>query len=158
MKILSLAAIAATIISSSAWAQAPVDVSVTNAWARATVPQQKATGAFMQIKSNADARIVEVKSKVAGTAEIHEMKMDGDVMRMRAVPSLALPAGRAVDLAPGGYHVMLTELKEQLKAGDSIALTMTVETADGKRRDVELQVPVRALGAAASAPQGAHKH
>ena len=95
-------------------------VSVKEPWVRATVAQQKATGAFMQITSAQDARLVEAKSPVAGVVEVHEMVMEKDVMKMRAVPGLDLPAGKSIELKPGGYHVMLMDLKQQMKVGDSV--------------------------------------
>ena len=94
-------------------------------------------------------------SPVAGTVEIHEMKMEGDVMRMRAVSELALPAGQAVALKPGGYHVMLLDLKQALKAGDSVPVTLVVEGVDKKRETIEIKAAVRA---AAPAPAHEHKH
>src|SRR5260221_175469 len=77
------------------------------AWARASVPGQQATGAFMRLTAEEPLRLVGVESPAAGLAEVHEMKMEGDVMRMRAIDGLDLPKGVAVDLKPGGYHVML---------------------------------------------------
>jgi len=126
---------------------------VTDPWVRGTVAQQKATGMFAQITSAQGGRLVSASSPVAGVAEIHEMKMEGDVMRMRAITALDLPAGKAVSLKPGGYHVMLLDLKQPLKAGDSVPVTLVVEGTDKKRETIELKVPVRALAAAA-----AHKH
>ena len=117
---------------------------------RATVAQQKATGAFMRITAPADSRVLQVQSPVAGVAEIHEMKMEGDVMRMRAVSALPLPAGQAVELKPGGYHVMLMDLKQAMTPGDTVPVTLVVEGKDGKKETLELKVPVRPLGAAAS--------
>src|SRR5260221_6272320 len=86
---------------------ASAEVIGTDAWVRGTVPGQKGTGAFMQLKSPADMTLVGVASPAAKVAEIHEMAKDGNVMRMRAVDKLALPAGKSVDLKPGGYHLML---------------------------------------------------
>jgi len=126
---------------------------VTDPWVRGTVAQQKATGMFAQITSAQGGRLVSASSPVAGVVEIHEMKMEGDVMRMRAITALDLPAGKAVSLKPGGYHVMLLDLKQPLKAGDSVPVTLVVEGTDKKRETIELKVPVRALAAAA-----AHKH
>jgi len=126
---------------------------VTDPWVRGTVAQQKATGMFAQITSAQGGRLVSASSPVAGVAEIHEMKMEGDVMRMRAITALDLPAGKAVSLKPGGYHVMLLDLKQPLKAGDSVPVTLVVEGTDKKRETIELKVPVRSLAAAA-----AHKH
>lgn len=133
---------------------AQADVTVKEPWVRATVTQQKATGAFMTLTSSTDARLISATSPAAGVVEVHEMAMDGDVMRMRAVPQLELPAGKAVDLKPGGYHVMLMALKQPLKAGDTVPLTLVVEGKGGQRQTVEVKAPVRALGGAMSE----HKH
>jgi copper(I)-binding protein len=124
-----------------AWAQ----VSVSEAWVRSTVPQQTSSGAFMQLASPTPARLVEVRSPVAGVVEIHEMTMEGDVMRMRAVSGVDLPAGQKTELGPGGHHVMLMSLKQQLKAGDTVPLTLVFEGQDKKRQVVELRAPVRPL-------------
>lgn len=139
-------------------AAAQAQVSVKDAWVRATVPQQKSTGAFMQLTSAKDARLVEARSPAAGVAEVHEMAMVDQVMKMRAVPALELPAGKAVELKPGGYHVMLMDLKGQLKDGDMVPLTLVVEGRDGTRQTLELKVPVRPLNAAAQKDmsQGGH--
>ena len=123
---------------------------VKDPWVRGTVAQQKATGAFMQLTSAQGGKLVSAKSPVAGVVEIHEMAMEGSVMKMRAVPGLDLPAGKAVDLKPGGYHVMLMDLKQQLKEGESVPLTLVVEAKDGKRETLEVKAPVKALSAGAN--------
>lgn len=145
MKTLPLIAAALfTLAAGSACAQ----TTVKDAWVRATVPQQQASGLFAEITSAKGGRLVAVSSPVAGVVEIHEMAMDGNVMKMRALPDgLPLPAGQAVMLKPGGYHVMLMGLKQQLKAGDKIPFTLTVEDADKTRETVKIEAPVRALGA-----------
>ena len=121
-------------------------VTVKDPWVRATVPATKATGAFMHITSVQDARLVEVRSPVAGIIEIHEMTMDKDVMKMRALPDgLALPAGKPVELKAGGYHVMLMDLKQQMKEGDVVALTLVIEGKDKKRTTIEVKAPVKSL-------------
>jgi periplasmic copper chaperone A len=136
-----------------AWSMgAHAQVTVKDAWVRATVPQQVATGAFMQIVSAGEARLVEVRSSVAGVVQIHEMSMQGDVMKMHAVPGVELPAGKPVDLKPGGYHVMLMDLKQPLKAGDTVPLTLVVEGKDKKRETVDVKATVRQLNAAGAAP------
>ncbi len=124
-------------------------VAVKDAWVRGTVAQQKTTGAFMQLTSPVDAKVVAAQSAAAAIVEIHEMRMEGGVMRMRAVPALELPANRAVDLKPGGYHVMLVDLKKPLAVGDTVTITLTVETADGKRSTLDVAAPVRPLTGAA---------
>jgi copper(I)-binding protein len=127
-------------------------VAVKDAWIRATVPQQRSTGAFMQLTAPAPARLVQVRSAAADAVEIHEMAMAGDVMQMRQVQAIELPAGKAVELKPGGYHIMLMGLKRQVKAGDSVPLTLVFEGADQQRQTLDLQVPVRPLGAGAASP------
>lgn len=125
---------------------AQAQTTVTDAWARGTVPQQQGTGAFMRITSASGGRLVGVASPVAGIAEIHEMKMEGGVMKMAAIPSLELPAGQPVELKPGGYHLMLMGLKQQLKGGETLPLTLTIEAKDGRKETLELKLPIRALG------------
>ncbi|CDG82054.1 copper chaperone PCu(A)C [Janthinobacterium agaricidamnosum] len=120
-------------------------VTVTAPWIRATVPQAKSTGAFMQLVARQDARLVEVHAEVAGSAEIHQMEMNGTVMKMHAVPGLDLPAGKTVNLASGAYHIMLLNLKRQLKEGDNVPLTLVVEDQNKKRASIALSVPVKAL-------------
>ena len=122
--------------------------SVTDAWVRGTVAQQKATGAFMQITSAQGGRLVAVSSPVAGVAEIHQMSMSGNVMNMQAIAGLDLPGGKTIRLEPGGYHVMLMDLKEQMKDGEVVPLTLVVEGKDGKRETIEVKAKVRALGGA----------
>lgn len=119
---------------------------VADAWVRGTVPQQQASGAFMRITSAEGGKLVAVTSPVAATVEVHEMKMDGGVMKMGAVPSLELPAGQAVELKPGGYHVMLMGLKHQLKGGDQVPLTLTIEGKGGQKETLQVTAPVKALG------------
>jgi copper(I)-binding protein len=128
-------------------------VDVRDAWARATVPGQKASGAFMTLIATQNTRLVGVSSPVAGVAELHEMTMEGDVMKMRAITGLDLPAGRAVELRPGGYHLMLMNLKTALRPDQRIPVTLQFKNAQGQDSRLELQVPVRAMGAA-SAPAG----
>lgn len=120
-------------------------VSVSDPWVRATVPQQKVAGAFMQLKSAKPVKLVGVKTPVAGRVELHQMAMEGQTMRMRAVESIELPAGQTVNLASGGYHVMLFELRRQLKEGEQVPLTLTVVDAAGKRAEVAVSAPVRPL-------------
>jgi len=133
--------VACSLLSASVFAQ----VTVSDPWVRATVPAQKATGAFMRVQSPTAARLVGVQADVAGRAELHEMAMDGQTMRMRRVASIELPAGKPVNLASGGYHVMLFDLKRQVKEGESVAVTLSVQDAAGKQQDVKVSVPVRPL-------------
>ena len=149
-----LAAAACALITLPALAQ----TSVKEPWVRGTVAQQKATGAFMQITSTGGGKLLSVSSPAAGVVEVHEMAMDGNTMRMRALPALDLPAGKAVELKPGGYHVMLMDLKAPLKAGDTVDLSLLIEAADGKLETLLVKAPVRALGAASGGAMAGHKH
>ena len=140
-----------------AWAQVKID----EPWARATVPGQKATGVFMKLTATQASQLVGVSSPVAGVAEVHEMKMDGNVMKMSAVPAIDLPAGKSVSLQPGGYHVMLMDLKAPLAKDSSVSLTLKFKDSKGVLSQQELKLPVKEMthglgkdGAAGSA----HKH
>ena len=132
---------------------AQAQTTVKEAWIRGTVAQQKATGMFAQITSASGGKLVSASSPVAGVVEIHEMVMDKDLMKMRAINGLELPAGKAVELKPGGYHVMLMQLKQQLKEGDSVPVTLVIQGKDGKQESVEVKAPMKALNAAPD-----HKH
>jgi periplasmic copper chaperone A len=136
---------------------ASAQVTVKDAWVRATVPQQKATAAFMQLTATQDSKLVSVSSPGVPVVEVHEMRVEAGVMKMRAIPSLALPAGKGVALTPGGYHVMLMNLKQTMKAGDAVPLYLLVENAAGKRETIEVKAEVRAVGTASSRPDE-HKH
>jgi periplasmic copper chaperone A len=129
------------------------NVTIEGAWARATVPGQQATGAFMKLTAKEGARLVAVTSPVAGVAEVHEMKMDGDVMKMRAVAGIDLPAGKAVELKPGGYHVMLMDLKAPLAKDSTVALTLVLQDAQGRQTRQAVQLPVHT-----GVPAAAHRH
>lgn len=122
-------------------------VTVGEPWVRATVAAQKATGAFMTLTSTQPTKLVGVSSPAAGTVEVHEMKMENDMMRMRQLPALDLPAGQTVKLAPGGYHLMLLDLKQPLKDGDKIPLTLEFEDAKKVRSKVVVDAPVKPLTA-----------
>jgi copper(I)-binding protein len=129
-------------VSSVARAQS---VEVKDTWVRGTVPAQKVTGAFMEITGKKAVRLVSVESPVAASAEIHHMAMQNGVMKMSPVDSIDVPVGKTVKLAPGGYHVMLMGLKQQMKAGDRVPLKLTFELVDKKRESLELSVEVRDL-------------
>jgi periplasmic copper chaperone A len=129
-------------------------VEVKNAWVRATVQGQKATGAFMQITAPAANTLISVSTPVAGVAEVHEMKMDGDVMRMRPLAKgLELPAGKAVQLQPGGYHLMLMDLKLPLQKDTTIPVTLTLQDSKGVQSTQDMRVPVLT-----AAPKGQVEH
>lgn len=155
MKLPALAAILA--LSCSALYAQTVDVK--DAWARATVPGQKATGAFMKLTAKDGAKLVAVSTPAAGVAEVHEMKMDGDVMKMRAVQGgLDLPAGKAVELKPGGYHIMLMDLKAPLPKDSTVPVTLVFKDAKGAESKQELNVPVTTAAPMGAMMHGEHQH
>ncbi|MDE2431194.1 MAG: copper chaperone PCu(A)C [Burkholderiales bacterium] len=123
-------------------------VKVSDAWVRATVVQQKSTGAFMQLTSVKDAKLVDVSSPAAAIVELHQMSMTNNIMKMHAISSLDLPAGKPVMLSPGGYHVMLVDLKKQVKEGDIIPITLTIEAQDKHRETIEVKAVARPLNQA----------
>ena len=142
MKLKTLALIAA-MACSAVYAQT---VDIKDAWARTSVQGQKATGAFMKITAKDGAKLVSASSPAAGVTEVHEMKMDGDIMKMRAVQGgLDLPAGKTVELKPGGYHVMLMDLKAALPKDSTVPLTLVFKDAKGVESKVELKVPVSTM-------------
>jgi copper(I)-binding protein len=146
------ALLAAGLFSTSALAQ----VTVTDPWVRATVPNQKASGAFMQVQSAKAARLVGISTPVAGRAELHEMAMENNTMRMRQVDAIDLPAGKAVNLASGGYHVMLFDLKRQLKEGERVPVTLVVQDGTKKSSSVTVEAQVKPLTYVA--PAAGHHH
>ena len=142
MKSSLIATLAVCAISMQAMA---ANINVSDAWTRATMPGQQVGGGFLQIQSDADARLVGASSPVAQRVEVHEMSMDGDVMRMREVKAITLPKGKTVSLEPGGFHLMLMNLKKPIAAGDVVPLTLVVESG-GKRQTVEVKTEARAMG------------
>ena len=150
-KLVLVLAAAACAAAPSAFAQS---VKVENAWARATVPGQKTGSVYLELTSAGDAALVAAGSPAAARAELHSMTMDGGVMRMRALPRVELPAGRKVALAPGGMHVMLVDLKQPLKVGDRVPVTLSVQASGTSLTTLKLEVPVRAADSAAEH----HKH
>jgi hypothetical protein len=133
-------------------------VDVRDAWARATVPGQPTTGLYARLTAPAGARLVGVSTPI-GDAAVHEMKMEGDVMRMRELPDgLDLPPGSTVALAPSGYHVMVTGLKQALPAGASVPATLHFVDRDGRKGDVQLQIPVARSGPESAADEHHHGH
>jgi len=138
------------------------NVTISNSWVRATVQGQKATGAFMTVTSKENSKLIAVSSPIASIVEIHEMKMDKDVMKMSALPNgLDLPAGKAVDLKPGGFHIMLMDLKLPLNKDVAVPLTLTFQDSSGKKSQQVVQVPVSVQppsGQSMNHQQGDHKH
>lgn len=157
MKSVAACALSALVLGSfslHSLAQTGPNVQISGAWVRTTVQGQMGTGGFMQLTAKEPMRLVSVASPVAGVGEVHEMKMDGDVMKMRALTEgLELPAGKTVELKPGGFHIMLMDLKQALPKDSTVPMTLVFKDAKGNESKLELRVPVsaRAPGAAASA-------
>lgn len=134
-------------------------VDVKDAWMRAAVPGQSGTGAFMKLSAPSGLRLVGASTPAAGGAEVHEMKMDGDTMRMREVQGgLALPARQTVELKPGGYHLMLTDLKQPIVRGATVPVTLNFEDARGARSTLEVKVPVALAPPGGGDAAPLHKH
>lgn len=133
------------LVCASALAAAPAahaQVTVKGAWVRATIGTATSTGAYFEVTSAKGGQLVAVTSPVASSLELHDMKMDGDVMRMRAVDAIPLPAGQPVQLKPHGLHVMVMGLKAPLAAGQSVPLTLVVREAGGHEEKVTVSAPV----------------
>lgn len=151
-KFLKLGGLAAATMLFTSLSNAQVVVS--DPWVRATVPQQSGTGAFMKLTSQTDAKLVAADSPVAEHVEVHEMALENNVMKMRQMESLPLPAGQTVELKPGGYHIMFINVHNQIKVGEQVPLTLTFESADGQRNTLEVVAPVKPL----STPAGGQSH
>ncbi len=135
------------------------DVEVSQAWTRATAPGQDSAMVQAVITSKQAAQLVGVSCDCAKTAELHSMVHEGGMMKMRQVEAIDLPAGEAVDLGAAGYHLMLMGLKQQIKEGKQIQLTLTLRDKDGKTRNVKFKAPAKALNASRpmhDMPAGSH--
>ncbi|MCP2227268.1 copper(I)-binding protein [Pseudomonas silensiensis] len=128
--------------------QVSAQTRVDDAWVRATVAGQPSTGAFMTLQADSDSKLLSVQSPVAKTVQIHQSSMKDDVMSMRQVESVELPAGKPVNFDPHGYHVMLMDLTAQVKEGDKVPLILTVENAKGDKETIKVEAEARALGMA----------
>lgn len=129
----------------SGWAHA--QVTIEEPWIRATAPGQTVAGGYMKLRSAKSSALVAVSTPLTARAEIHEMSMEAGVMKMRAVPKIDLPAGKTVELKPGGYHLMLMNLDRPLRDGETVPITLVFEGPDKKREKVEVNAQVRAVRA-----------
>lgn len=140
-KIILAMLVAASMAAPAALAQ----IAVREAWIRATVPSARSSALYLQITSKQDAQLVAVRTSVSATAEIHQMTMEGQMMRMHAVDTIALPAGKTVDLAAAGYHIMLMNLKRPLKEGETVPVTLVFRKPGKGSDNVALEVAVKPL-------------
>ena len=125
-------------------------IKIEDAYTRATVPGQQVAGGFMKIENKGAAdQLISASSPVAGEVQLHEMAMDGNVMKMRQVKDISVPAGGAVELKPGGLHLMFMNIKAPLTAGESVPVKLKF----AKAGEVEVKMPVNAMG-----NPGAMKH
>ena len=130
-------------------------IKIEKAYTRSTVPGQMAAGGFMKIENKgATDQLVSASSPVAGEVQLHEMAMDGNVMKMRQVKDIVVPAGGAVELKPGGMHLMFMKIKAPLTVGE----TVSVKLKFAKAGEVEVKMPVNAMGAQGAGHGGAMKH
>jgi copper(I)-binding protein len=135
------------VLACDAAAQTGASIHVEDAWARATPASARAAAIYFKVTDTGSPdRLVEVSTPVAAKAELHETIHEGNVMKMRPVAGLAISAGSPVSLAPGGYHIMLTELKQPLTGGESFPLSLRFEKAG----TIETTVTVRPVGAGAA--------
>lgn len=141
-KILGLMAITTLFMATQAWAG---EVTVSGAWVRATAPGQDTAAVSLKITSKKDGNLVGISSKASGKAELHTMKIENEMMMMRRVPSIALPANQELSLGDGD-HIMLIDLKKPLKEGDVVKLRLTVEFADKTKENVDVKADVKPLG------------
>ena len=146
---IAFALLAATMLSGAALADeySAKALRISSPFTRATPPGAKVAGAFLSIENRGQEadRLVSVSSPVAGLVEIHEMAMDGGLMKMRAVKGIELKPGATVELRPGGYHVMLEDLKQPLREGEQIPLLLTFEKAG----TMEIKINIGSMGATA---------
>ncbi|MDQ0045645.1 copper chaperone PCu(A)C [Variovorax boronicumulans] len=140
-------------------AQGVATVDVQGGWVRQSVPGQSGTGAFMKLTAPTGAKLVGISTPAAGVAEVHEMKMEGDTMKMRELAGgLDLPAGQTVELKPGGYHVMMMDLKGALAKGATVPFTLKFEDAKGVKTALDVTLPVGAPEGADAGGAHQHKH
>ncbi len=152
---------AAAILSQTAHAQnqtadAKSPVTISDAWARTTVPGGSVSAAYMQIKSTSPVKLVKVETPIAGNVEIHNMSMKDGVMEMKAVDAIDVPANKMVALKPGGYHVMLMMLAASINKGDSVPLKLTFEGANKKTFTVDVSAKAQEKGTESNS--GNQKH
>ncbi len=128
-------------------------VVVSQAWVRPAAKGQRVTGGYLQIQAQEAVTLVGLASPVAGKAELHEMKMDGDVLRMRALAELPIAAGETAALKPGGNHLMLLDLKRPIDKGSLVPLTLKFKGANGQVFDVQVSAMAQVAAPAASGGQ-----
>lgn len=150
----------ATVLSVSVFAHGVTagDLKIGHPWARPTVQGQPTGGGFLKIENTGKTadRLLSATAPVGSHLELHTMSMEGDVMRMRQVDGIDIPAGATVELKPGAYHVMFMGLKAPLKEGDKFPVTLKFQKAGEVKVEVWVEKPKD--GAAAGHDMAQHKH
>ncbi len=123
----------------------PADVPIiSNIWIKATIPGSTVSATYLRIKSAKAVKLVKVETPVAGIAELHSMNMKDSVMEMKAEDAFTVPAGKAIELKPGGMHIMLMQVARPINVGDKVPLTLTFEGADKKQLVMRVEAIARA--------------
>jgi copper(I)-binding protein len=144
MRNLLVVALTLSCLSNIAVAADDPTINVHQAWARTTAPGQDVGAVYLMIVSKKDTTLVSAKTDAADHTQIHSMSMDNGVMKMRELDSLPIPAGKMINLSPGGLHLMLVGLKKPLKAGEQVALTLEFKDTAGKLSNVSILAPIQA--------------
>lgn len=131
------------LLAAACFCHAADPVAISHAWARATAPGQEVGAAYLELKSSRDLTLIKVESPTADSVEIHKMSMNNGVMQMRMLEALELPAGKTVKLEPGGFHLMLFDLKKPLKVGEKVTLKLNFKDKDGKASTMQVELPVK---------------
>ena len=119
-------------------------VAIMDNWVRANAPGQSVGAAYMTLLSAHDSTMIKAEADIAGSVEIHSMKMENGVMKMRMLEELPLKAGKAEKLAPGGFHLMLFDLKKPLTAGENVNFTLSFKDAAGNITQQQVTLPIKA--------------
>jgi periplasmic copper chaperone A len=129
-------------LGSAAFAQTQTAPKVEAAWARPTVNGQAGGGGFLKITGTSQPdRLLSITAKISKAVELHSMEMEGNVMRMRQIDAIEIPAGKTVELKPGGLHVMFVGLTQTLKNGATIPLTLRFEKGGEVKVDMKVMNP-----------------
>lgn len=124
-------------------AQAVAEVTIANGWVRASAPGQQVGAAYMTLTSKTPTSLVYVEASVSDSTEIHSMSMDNGVMKMRSLEELVLTPNTPLKLAPGGYHLMLIDLKEPLKAGGKVKFRLCFKDKQNQIAEQEITLPIK---------------
>ncbi|WP_047550821.1 copper chaperone PCu(A)C [Methylotenera sp. G11] len=134
-----------TLATSSFTAAAKETVSIENAWVRATAPGQDVGAAYMTFASKQDVTLIRIESDATKSVEIHSMSMQNGVMKMRMLDTLPIKAGKPYTLEPGGFHLMLFDLKKPLTAGQHVNFELTFKSGNAEFKQ-QIKAPVKAPG------------